>query len=102
MSLDSNPLQHDVPRAEHAAEILRAVAHTARLRIIAALRDGQLHVGALAAVLGIERAIVSQQLRILRMQRLVESERLNGFVYYRIAEPQLRNLLRCLEGCAPR
>lgn len=81
------------------AEILRAVAHPLRLRIIAALCEEELHVNALAERLVAKQAIVSQQLKTLRMLRLVEGTRENGLVRYRLAEPHLRDLLRCLSQC---
>ncbi len=92
-------LENSAARAERAAEILRAVAHSVRLRIVAALCDGERSVSALAEALGVGQATISQQLRILRMQRLVEAARQDGFAYYRLAEPRLRQLVQCLEGC---
>jgi ArsR family transcriptional regulator len=90
------------PAPEHAqvlAEILRGVAHPLRLRIIAALCERGTHVKALAERLGAKQAIVSQQLKTLRMLGLVEGKRENGMVRYRLAEPRLRALLRCLSQC---
>ncbi len=89
----------DPERAEHAAEILKAVAHPLRLRLVALLCEEDLHVNALAERLGAPPAIVSQQLRILRMNRLVEAERDAGLARYRLVEPQLRNLVRCIGSC---
>jgi ArsR family transcriptional regulator len=43
---------------------------------------------------------VSQQLRILRAQGLVAVKREGGFARYRIAEPQLRDLVCCMEKCS--
>jgi len=42
---------------------------------------------------------VSQQLRILRSEGLVESRRSEGFVLYSLALPRLKDLLKCLERC---
>jgi DNA-binding transcriptional ArsR family regulator len=89
----------DADQSEHLAGILKALAHPARLRIVAALREGPENVGALAERIGVEPAIVSQQLRILRMGGLVESERSEGFALYRLAEPRLTDLVLCLEKC---
>jgi DNA-binding transcriptional ArsR family regulator len=83
----------------HLAEILKALAHPIRLRIVDALCDGDANVGELAVKLGVRQAILSQQLRILRMGGLVEAERENGFASYRLAEPRLKGLVRCLEKC---
>jgi DNA-binding transcriptional ArsR family regulator len=90
----------DALRATEVAEILKAVAHPLRLRIIAILCAEEISVNALAARLGAPQAVVSQQLRILRMHRLVVAARQNGHASYRLREPRLRDLVRCVEGCA--
>ena len=90
----------DVARAQQVADILKAVAHPLRLRIVAILCVEEITVNALAARLGATQAIVSQQLRILRMHRLVTAVRENGHASYRLQEPRLRDLVRCVEGCA--
>jgi len=92
-------LVEDGDFAGHMAEIVKALAHPVRLRIVASLCGNEENVGALATGLGEKQAIVSQQLRILRMSGLVRSERRNGHVVYRLAEPRLRDLVKCLEGC---
>jgi ArsR family transcriptional regulator len=81
------------------AEVLKAVAHPLRLRIVAALCEGEAHVGALAERLGASQAIVSQQLRILRSHGLVAATRAGGFARYRLIEQNLRGLVRCMENC---
>jgi DNA-binding transcriptional ArsR family regulator len=92
-------LAEERPRAAHLADVLKALAHPARLRIVAALCEGQESVIGLAERLDLKQAIVSQQLRILRMSRLVEATRENGFSLYGLAEPRLRELITCLDGC---
>jgi len=87
------------PRAKYLADVLKALAHPARLRIVAALCEGEESVIGLAERLGVPQAIVSQQLRILRMSGLVAAERSNGFARYSLAQPRLRELVSCLEGC---
>lgn len=89
-------------RAEHCAGVLKAVAHPLRLRIVAILCRGDEHVSALADELDAPQAVVSQQLRILRMNGLVEARRKNGFARYRLLEPALRDLVGCMERCSPR
>ena len=91
----------DSERARHCAEVLRAVAHPLRLRIVAILCQGDEHVNELAAKLREPQPIVSQQLRILRLRGLVTPVRKNGFAFYRLTEPALRDLVGCMERCAP-
>jgi len=92
-------IQKDATKAARVAEVLKAVAHPLRLRIVATLCAGADHVNALAARLGTPQPIVSQHLRILRNQGLVKVSRGGGFSTYRIAEPALRDLVCCMEKC---
>jgi len=94
------PLRDDPPKAERIAELLKAVAHPLRIRIVAVLCAGEETVGDLVDRLDTPQPIVSQQLRILRAQGLVAVKREGGFARYRIAEPQLRNLVCCMEKCS--
>jgi len=89
-------------RAAHVAEVLKAVAHPLRIRLVAILCQREEHVNGLAEELGVPQAIVSQQLRILRLKNLVAVTRENGFARYRLAEPHLRDLVCCMEKCGGR
>jgi len=93
------PLREDPDRAAHLADVLKAVAHPLRLRIVALLCAGEQHVSGLVEALGAAQPLVSQQLRILRSQGLVEATREDGFAFYRLAEPALRELVCCMEKC---
>jgi len=95
-------LHQNIDRAQQLAEMLKALAHPIRLRIIALLCLGREHVTGLSERLELPQAIISQQLRILRMKGLVLVERSGGFAYYRLGEPQLESLVRCMEGCSLR
>ena len=89
----------DPLRAGHVAEVLKAVAHPLRLRIVAVLCEGDENVTALAERVEASQAIVSQQLRILRSHGLVAASREGGFARYRLVEQNLRGLVRCMEHC---
>jgi len=100
-SLRAAPLiRNDQDKAEQVAEFLKAVAHPLRLRIVAVLCEQDAHVNALAERLGVSQAVISQQLRILRMHQLVAVTRTGGFARYRILEPKLRQLVDCVEHCS--
>jgi DNA-binding transcriptional ArsR family regulator len=92
-------IARDRGKAEYVAELLKAVAHPLRLRIIAILCEGPEHVNRLAERLDVNQAVVSQQLRILRMRRLVMAAREGGYTTYRIAERHLHQLVDCMEHC---
>lgn len=88
--------------AVSAADILKAIAHPVRLGVVALLVEREMHVGALADALGVKQPIISQQLRILRMRNLIDVTRANGLSTYRLTEPHLADLVRCMENCLAR
>lgn len=99
MSKRTLTISGDPDRAGKIAEVLKAVAHPIRLRIVALLCERPRNVSALAADLDTVPAIVSQQLRILRSHGLVAARREDGFATYRIVERNLRGLVTCMERC---
>lgn len=96
----TRPLRNDSKRAAHIADVLKAVAHPLRIRIVAVLCAGEETVGELARRVEAPQPIVSQQLRILRTQGLVAVTRAGGYARYRIAEPALHDLVGCMERCS--
>ena len=88
-----------VKTAENMAQMLKAVAPPLRLRIVAILSDQPEHVTGLSMRLDVQQPLVSQQLSILRLSGLVESKRLNGYTYYQLAIPELKELMRCIGRC---
>jgi DNA-binding transcriptional ArsR family regulator len=75
------------------ADLFKALAHPARIRVLELLRDGEKSVTALQLALGIEGSTVSQQLAILRMKNLVDTRKSGNNIYYRLRDPQVNNLL---------
>ena len=94
----SHLLRKDASVAREAAEILKAMAHPLRLQIVSILAEDETHVNAMAKELGMGQAVISQQLRILRMRKLVTSSRRDGFSVYRLNEPHLLTMLNCING----
>jgi ArsR family transcriptional regulator len=78
---------------QQSAELLKAMAHPERLRLLAALRDGAQCVCHLTALLEQRQPYVSQQLAYLRDAGLVADYREGLNVYYRIREPRVFALL---------
>jgi len=88
------------PRAaEVAAEMLKALGHPLRLRIVSVLAAGPMHVTGLAETLEAPQPFVSQQLRRLKTAGLVAARTREGHAYYEIIEPHLFEMLRCLGRC---
>lgn len=75
------------------SDFFKALAHPTRIRILELLVDGEKSVSELQLGLGSEGAAVSQQLAILRMKNLVDSRRAGTSIYYRLRDPQVKEVL---------
>lgn len=82
--------------AKELAELLGAIAHPHRLRILIELHDGEMDVNSLQQLLGISHSSVSQNLAILRAHHLVQERRQGRHVYYSLTNPAFSDWL--LEG----
>jgi ArsR family transcriptional regulator len=81
------------PRLEEQARVFAVLGDPVRLRILVALRSGELCVCDLCAVLGMSASAVSHQLRLLRLSRLVRSSKRGRVVCYRLDDEHVTNLL---------
>jgi ArsR family transcriptional regulator len=79
----------DEHTAAHVAELFRAFSDTSRVRILYALIDHEMNVGALAQMVGVSESAVSHHMRGLRQMRLVQSRRDGKEVFYRIDDPHI-------------
>lgn len=94
-----NSLKNTQSRAEHVAQIVKAIAHPVRLRILAILCEGARNVTTLSVRLEIAQSLISQHLRVMRSEGLVTSERRGSRVYYALARERLKSLIRHLDDC---
>lgn len=82
------------PLYEVKAGLFKGLAHPLRIRLLELLADGEEHaVAELQQDTGLEASHLSQHLAVLRRHRLVLSDRRASNVYYRIAEPEVAELL---------
>jgi len=89
------------PKAyQQPAQLFHLLSHPARLAILDELRRGEACVCHLQTALQRPQAYVSQQLRVLRDAGLVADRKDGLLVYYRIAEPMVRQLLNQTLGPA--
>lgn len=83
------------PLYEVKADLFRGLAHPLRIRILELLSAAdEVPVGTLLSETRLEASHLSQQLAVLRRHRLVLSERRASQVFYRLAYPQVADLLR--------
>lgn len=87
----------DLAALGQAAECLRAMAHPHRLRIIQMLLQGEYPVSALAKACNLPSAMASEHLRLMQRCGFLTSVREGRQVFYRVAEPHLKKIMKCIE-----
>ena len=80
------------------AEILKVLAHPARLELLHRIADGPVEVGALAGAIGASQPNVSQHLAVLRAAGLVEPERHGREIRYRLTDPDVLRACSVMRG----
>ena len=86
----------DEKKAEHVAEVLKAVAHPVRLQIVELLQAGEMCVGDIVQALGGKQAITSQQLNMMKDKGVLGCRRDGARVYYHIENKNVIRLLHCI------
>jgi len=79
--------------SQFKAEFFKALAHPLRIRIIDALRAGEVGVNELSSRLSVEQTTLSQQLAILRSRNLVVGRKNGSNVLYSVRDPAVFRLL---------
>lgn len=89
-----SPPALDERTAAKVAELFAAFSDTSRVRIIAALAEGEMNVGALAEAVGISESAVSHHMRGLRQMRLVRARKEGRQVFYGLDDDHVAALFR--------
>lgn len=103
----SHPAAADAAREKKRVEILKALAHPSRLRLIEALAAGPRCVCELHPLAGGALSTVSKHLTVLRQAGLIRDERRGANIFYHLVTPCILKLFECLENarinaCQPR
>ena len=86
-------------RQEITAKFFHGLSDLTRLRIVELLLDeGEKNVSELVAILGQPQSRISNHLACLRWCGYVDSRREGKFVYYRVSDPRVRQLLALARG----
>jgi DNA-binding transcriptional ArsR family regulator len=80
--------------ASKISNILKTIAPPTRLAILLAIGEGEACVCHLEAVLGKRQAYISQHLMTLRQAEILLDRRDGRYIYYRISDPTLLDLVR--------
>lgn len=82
--------------AAQACALLKALANEDRLLILCQLAQGEKNVGELEQSLGIRQPTLSQQLTVLREEKLVNTERKGKYIYYCLASQAALHIMQTL------
>ena len=97
MSARHEPHAHADPGVtgadEHAARLLKALAHPARVAIVRRLAEQPHCVHELVGELGLDQPLVSQHLRVLRAASLLESERQGREIVYSLRDEHVASIV---------
>lgn len=92
-----NTEQQDLlENAKEVASILKQLSNHYRLMILCCLSDNELTVGDLNQRIDLSQSALSQHLAKLRESNIVSTRRESQTIFYRIASPQIEELLRVL------
>ena len=80
-----------------AAECLRTLAHPHRLRMVQMFLQGNYTVSELAEACELPSDMASEHLRLMQRCGFLTSKKDGRKVYYRVAEPHLKSILKCIE-----
>lgn len=83
-------------RADEAADLLRSLAHGARLKVLCELTGGECCVGELVRASGLGQSALSQHLARLREDGLVATRRDGQTIYYRLADARVERVVTLL------
>jgi ArsR family transcriptional regulator len=83
-----------MPELSHfTAEFFKALSHPLRIKVLDALRQGEVGVNELSLRLRTEQTTLSQQLAVLRKSSIVVGRKEGQNVYYSVRDPEIIRLL---------
>jgi DNA-binding transcriptional ArsR family regulator len=99
-SLDMQAMQS---AAASASRLLKALANPDRLLLLCQLTQGEHCVSEMEALVGVLQPTLSQQLGVLRQERLVTTRREGKQIFYNIASQEALAVMQVLyqQFCAP-
>lgn len=87
-------------KLEYVAGMLRVIAHPVRLDILDLLHlHGRLTVQDIQERLGLEQAIASQHLILMKDKGVLRAEKQGRYRYFSLVYPNMKNIVKCLEVC---
>ncbi len=88
---------------KNVSNLLKSISHPIRLKILCLLQEDELTVGDIRDEVQTTHANVSQHLSILRNQGIIDFRKDSNFIYNRIADKRVTELIKSLRDlfCLP-
>ncbi len=80
------------------ADLMQALGHPVRLRIVEGLLAGDCCVGTMVDCLDLPQPLISRHLAVLRSAGIVTAEADGRRRHYRVTDPRVERILRCVHG----
>lgn len=92
--------QKDAEKLQSVADMMKAIAHPLRIRIIELLEKyGKLNVGELMELLGENQAVVSHHLIRMKDRDVLICEKDGKKRVYKLGDPQITGIIHCISQC---
>ncbi len=88
------------PSHQQISTLLRAISQPVRIEILLAIGTGEACVCHLEAAIGQRQAYISQHLMALRQAGILTTRREGRYIYYRLSDPQLLELIQMTASIA--
>jgi len=83
---------------EKVSETLKALAHPARLKMVAGLLKDECNVAQIQKVLGLPQSTISQHLRILKNADIIKGRKEGTKICYRVIDVRVRKIVEIIKG----
>lgn len=85
-------------KLEESSEILKALAHPARLQMLAGLLENECNVAEIQEALDLPQSTISQHLRVLKDRGIIKARQEGTRRCYRVVDNRVRRIIRVLGG----
>jgi DNA-binding transcriptional ArsR family regulator len=82
---------------EKVSEILKALAHPARLKMVIGLLKDECNVAQIQKVLGLPQSTISQHLRVLKNAGIIKGRREGTKTCYRVIDTRVRKIVEIIK-----
>ena len=82
---------------EQTSEMLKALAHPARLKMVVGLIKNECNVAQIQKALGLPQSTISQHLRILKNADIIKGRKEGTKICYRVIDVQVRKIVEIIK-----